>query len=436
MSEKIGLITSHYLYTPTKESIKRLGLEDSTLIAAYDDFSHIAQVYDAMADKVGGFLVSGQSAMLSIRLSEHAVTRPMISFQVDEPSLYKTILRLFLSKRTQRPERVVLDFLLPLGKGYTVREYIEWPNSHDIEKEINDFVRKAGISGPDGIEELTFRLLTDLWKRDAFDLVICQYSSLIPRLEEQGIPYVYPFLSDRQVEKLIQDLQVRVELEKLRSNLPASVLAASRLPSRLTEEGEKAMEKALQSYFKSHMLECLLQPCPEGLAAATTLQAVRYFTRRDTSGLESYLQERLPFEVSVGYGVGGTAQEALSNARTALHEARLYGGSFMKDETGALMGPLAAPQPAVTEGSGQTVGQVAKACGLSPQTVQKLMAGVRMSGVDKITSQELSQRLGSSLRNANRILNCLEQGGYARVVYTQTPNAKGRPGKVYELKLP
>lgn len=435
MTDKIGLITSHYLYEPTREALARLGLQDTTCIAAYDDFAHIAQVYDSMVDEVGGFLVSGQSAMLSIRMSEHRVLRPMISFQVDEPSLYKTILRLFLSKRSQKPERVVLDFLLPLGKGYTVKEYLEWPNSHDIEEEINNFVRKTGIAGADGIEELTFRLLVELWEQDAFDLVICQYSSLIPRLEERGIPYVYPFLSDRQIEKLIKDLQVRMELEKLRAGRPACVLAGPRLPSCMTEEGEKALSGALQSYFKSHMLECQPQRWDEGMAVFTTWQAVRYFTRRGAVGLEKYLSEALAFENVVGFGTGSTYQEALTNARTALQEARLYGGSFLKDETDVVVGPLAAPQPIVVENGGEAEGQIAKACGLSPQTVHKLIAGVRMSGVNKLTSQELSQRLGSSLRNANRILNCLEQGGYARVVYTQTPNAKGRPGKVYELKL-
>lgn len=435
MADKIGLITSHYLYTPTREALERLGLLDTTSIAAYDDFAHIAQVYDAMVDEVGGFLVSGQSAMLSIRMSEHRILRPMICFQVDEPSLYKTILRLFLKEPTQKPERVVLDFLLPLGKGYTVKEYLEWPNSHDIEEEINAFVRKTGITGADGIEELTFRLLTELWEQGAFDLVICQYSSLIPRLEEWGIPYVYPFLSDRQIEKLIKNLQVRVELEKLRAGRPAYVLAGARLPSCMTEEGGEVLANALQSYFQSHMLECTPQSWDEGVAVPTTWQAVRYFTRRDAVGLERYLSETLGFETVVGYGTGSGYQEALNNARMALQEARLYGGSFLKDETDTIVGPLAAPQPIVVESSGEAVGQIAKACGLSPQTVQKLITGVRMSGVNKITCQELAQRLGSTLRNANRILNCLEQGGYARVVYTQTPNAKGRPGKVYELKL-
>lgn len=435
MADKIGLITSHYLYQPTRETLSRLGLLDSTCIAAYDDFAHIAQVYDAMAEEVGGFLVSGQSAMLSIRMSEHKILRPMICFQVDEPSLYKTILRLFLNKRSQKPERVVLDFLLPLGKGYTVKEYLEWPNSHDIEEEINVVVRRTGITGPEGIEELTFRLLTELWEQDAFDLVICQYSSLIPRLEARGIPYVYPFLSDRQVEKLIKDLQVRMELEKLRDGRPAFVLAGTRLPSCMMEEGEEVFTTALQSYFRSHMLECRVRKWDEGMAVPTTWQAVRYFTRRGAVGLDRYLSEALGLETVVGYGTGSTYEEALTNARMALQEARLYGGSFLKDETDGLVGPLSAPQPIVVESSGEAIGQIARACGLSPQTVRKLITGVRMSGVNKITSQELAQRMGSSLRNANRILNCLEQGGYARVVYTQTPNAKGRPGKVYEMKL-
>ena len=47
--------------------------------------------------------------------------------------------------------------------------------------------------------------------------------------------------------------------------------------------------------------------------------------------------------------------------------------------------------------------------------------------------KELAERMGSTVRNANRIIQNLENGGVAKLAYTQTTNAKGRPVKVYEL---
>ena len=50
-----------------------------------------------------------------------------------------------------------------------------------------------------------------------------------------------------------------------------------------------------------------------------------------------------------------------------------------------------------------------------------------------MTSQDLSEHLGVTLRNANRILNQLEKEGAATMVYSHSSTSKGRPVKVYEL---
>ena len=83
----------------------------------------------------------------------------------------------------------------------------------------------------------------------------------------------------------------------------------------------------------------------------------------------------------------------------------------------------------------QGVGVIAKRCGLATLTVQKVAAIMKLAGSSKVTSQELANRFGVTVRNANRILSRLVEGGYARVAYFQATNSKGRPVKVYELTL-
>jgi predicted ArsR family transcriptional regulator len=63
------------------------------------------------------------------------------------------------------------------------------------------------------------------------------------------------------------------------------------------------------------------------------------------------------------------------------------------------------------------------------------MAYVKTTGTDKITTQELAQRFDITIRNANRILTNLCNGGVATLVYTQTTHSRGRPVKVYELNF-
>ena len=78
---------------------------------------------------------------------------------------------------------------------------------------------------------------------------------------------------------------------------------------------------------------------------------------------------------------------------------------------------------------------IAKKCKLSTITIQKLMTYQKLTGDNKVTTQELSSRFGVTIRNANRILQNLQKGGCASVVYTRTSNSKGRPTKVYELNF-
>ena len=48
-------------------------------------------------------------------------------------------------------------------------------------------------------------------------------------------------------------------------------------------------------------------------------------------------------------------------------------------------------------------------------TIQKLISIVKMNGSYEITTNELANHLGVTVRNANRILRNLENGGAARL---------------------
>nr|WP_276514570.1 winged helix-turn-helix transcriptional regulator [[Clostridium] scindens] len=59
----------------------------------------------------------------------------------------------------------------------------------------------------------------------------------------------------------------------------------------------------------------------------------------------------------------------------------------------------------------------------------------KMNGNTRLTTQELAERLGVSIRNANRILKNLKTGGIATLVYKQSSISKGRPINIYELNF-
>lgn len=431
---KIALITSHYLQRPTEDALARLSLECETLVRAYDDFEHIAKLYDSLADEVDGFLVSGLSAMTAIREQAKKTMKPMVTFQADTVALYKQLVMVFLENREQDSRRVVLDFLLPIEGGYTVQDFVACTDVDFINNAIRCWVQQVGAAN---VEQLILQRILELWDAGEIDLVICQYSSIVPELEARGIPYRYPFFSSSQLGQLIAELEANIELENLRTNLPAVIKVAPRRSGAATDEQMRDLEKVLKQFFDEHLVEGELEHSQDAFTLQTTLQAVRYLTNGGTACLlNAHLGDKRDFEISVGYGVGTTQRQAQRNAQAALRESVFIGGSFFRDEKDNLVGPLTSGTPMVIESRGlEGAGQIASASNLSSLTIQKLMTTIRMSGSNRTTTQELAGSFGVTVRNANRILSNLEKSGYARIVYAQNTNSKGRPVKVYELLL-
>ena len=435
MQYKIVVITSHYLHKPTQESLGRVSPDCEYIVVPYDNFEHIVEVYDRYASEADGFLVSGKSALSAIQMNTREVMKPMVPFQVDTAALYKELLHLVLKNREQDLNRVAMDALLPIQSGYTAADFLEIAEIDSVDERISHWIRLSNEQGMGGVEQSIAEKLIALWESGAIDLVICQYSSVIPALEKHGIPYRYPFLSDFRMGECVKELLVKIELEHLRAGLPAAVCVSPRRLSAASEYQMERLNDALQQFCREHLMNCEIRNDGGVYCADFTVQNVRYMTHNSvTCLLRTFLEEVLDFETAVGYGIGSSREQAASNAIAAMKEAAISGRSFIRDEAGNLIGPLDSEQQMVvsTRPMGD-VGEIARRCSLSTMTIQKLMTYIRMAGTNKTTTQELSRQFDVTIRNANRILSNLERGGCAKVIYSQTSSTKGRPVKVYEL---
>ena len=437
MQYKIVVITSHYLHKPTQESLRRVSPDCEYIVVPYDNFEHIVEVYDRYAAEADGFLISGKSALSAIQMNTRETLKPMVPFQVDTAALYKELLHLVLKNRQQDLRRVVMDALLPIEGGYTAADFLEIAEIDSVDVHITNWIRQSNTGGLGGVEQEIAEKLIELWESGTIDMVICQYSSVIPTLEEHGIPYRYPFLSDFHLGECVKELLVKIELENLRAGLPAAVCVSPRQPSAASEHQLEQLKEALHKFLREHLMNCEIRHEGATCYVDLTVQNIRYFTQNSVSCiLRAFLVETLDFETVVGYGIGSSREQAASNAVAALKEASLNGKSFIRDEAGNLIGPLDSERQMVvsTRPMGD-VGEIARRCSLSTMTIRKLMTHIRMTGTNKTTTQELSQRFDVTIRNANRILSNLEKGGCARIIYSQTSSTKGRPVKVYELNF-
>ncbi len=435
MSEQIVFITSHYLRQPMLQALERLKPECGCTVVTYDNFSHISQVYEQYADQADAFIVSGPSALAAIERTHPKLAKPIISFQIGTDALYKDILLLLTENRQLDLDRVALDFLLPMSGGYSVRDFLAITDLQSVDQRNHEWIRGCQQPSPMAAEDYIIRRIDQLWDADAFDLVICQYSSILPHLEERGIPYRCPFVSDSHLETLIGEVLAKLELKKLQDNLPAAVQISPVGTRANTPENMQALLQCLHQFMKDNLLDCMIQEADDAYYLLTSMQTLRYITDEfEICRLHAYCSAKLPFRVTVGYGIGSTVSHAFSNVNAAAKEARFSGSSYIKDASGHLIGPLSSENRMVIDTHAfPDVSHIAKRCRLSTMTVQKLLTNIQLSGSDKITTQELASRFSITVRNANRILTNLCRGGVARPVYTQTSSSRGRPVQVYEL---
>lgn len=438
MSVKIAIITSEFLRGPTKASLERLEQLDigcETLLLTYKSFAALPDLYDQYVQEVDGFLVSGQVTQAAIEGKKHMVRKPVLHFQADPAELYKSVLCYLLAHPGTDINRIILDFLLPLKGERSAEEFLYETKLPAMEAQISAWIGTMELNQLEQLETSIAEQIIDLWTAGKVDVVICLYSSITPLLRAHGIPYDCPRVEDAHLLDLIHRLQMKIELERLRAHMPVAISISP--CGKPTAEHMDALHQYLERFLHENLLECVLQDDPESCNIFTTVSVMHYLTDHCRScKLISCLRHELPFPTAVGYGVGSDISGARLNAQVARKEAEFAGKSFIRNEMGDLIGPLG------TEGSltvrcqnVQNAGKIARHCGLSTLTIQKVAASMKRSGSSKVTNQELANRFGVTIRNANRILNRLVEGGYARVAYVQASNSKGRPAKVYELTL-
>lgn len=435
MPIRLLFITSQYFYPFAVDSISRMNLPCETHVAVYNDFSHLLQVYQQQIDHFDACFVSGLSAKHAIELSFPNISKPLIAFQVAPDALHRDFLRLALEKHSLDFSRIVLDFLLPLGGGYTVYDYLDIESIDSVSDRTLEWMRSHGVYGPGGIEDYILSRIINLWNQQAIDLVVCQYSSLIPALKKLGIPFHCPFLSESSLLPLIEQVLLNIELTRLHDNNPAIVQIFPRHHSGIVQSQYDRLYQQVQSFVQTNLIACTAEASDGGCILTTSMHVLRALTNQfQTCPFSSFLAEKLDFPVAVGYGIGTTPLHAMNNSQIASKEAKLMGKSFVVDTNGSLIGPLNSSARMVLAPNSRTdISEIAKQCGLSAMTIQKLMTIVHLNGSNKITTPELARQMETTVRNANRIMLCLVRGGVASPVYTQPRQSRGRPIQVYTL---
>lgn len=163
---------------------------------------------------------------------------------------------------------------------------------------------------------------------------------------------------------------------------------------------------------------------------------------RETRGYKTIpiagdLEQKYGVSLSIGIGFGRSANEAGTNARIALRNAKDGGGSicFIVREDQSVIGPLQMSQPHEFDLSLIDAEFIRKAeeSGLTSKYLSKLVAHITRSGKIDFIATELSTVLGVTIRSTHRFLTAWLDAGLVQIVGEEKGRSRGRPKQIYRL---
>lgn len=333
--------------------------------------------------------------------------------------------------------RVILDFMIPLEIGVTANDYLNLMDSDYEQYPIDIWSKNLSKDSIKTLETQIVNEILRLWNMDAIDIVLCQYSNIVPILEKHNIPYEYAIETPVFLENVVKKFMYLISLDHMHENLPVMINVAASDNTLNTDKNIELITKHTNDFLSSNMINSAMHKNNASACAVITVDNLHQITNNEQNcNLSVYLDKHLDFEVSIGYGIGLNLDMAIKNSHTARREALLSGKSFIFTENGNLIGPLNSKACMVIENHAiYDIGKIAKNSSLSAVTIKRIISILKLTNSNMVTTQDLSSHLKSTVRNANRILKNLEKGGYAKITCTQTSNIKGRPTKVYELNF-
>lgn len=448
MEYKIALILKEHFRDKVNSYLKNKP-EDVTLdFYPYTTVREIQEIFLSIRDQYDGFYVSGLIPLQAIRILGDVGRDACIGYSaVNVENVYRALLRHIFEAGREFPDlsRIGIDFLTEddtleqlirtdrfAQAAYTYEQY--WGSLESVERIEEEELR---------VQEFYVKQC----RENKLDLIITYYYSVLERVREFGVECHYVYRGEwafwNQIEELKKSIYIKkadqhrnavihIDTEKARELYKDTYeifrLELTRLITRFNQQNLnpaifKASHDALELYMDYKTMEGLtdgFKSCP----------------------LLPFLQKEINFPGSIGYGIGNNIYQARLNAVNAARYGNNRTGSssssYLLDPEETLISLSARTTPSSGPAfsvSADTVSHIANRVKLSTGTIIRIAEVLNADNTSRITSQDLIDRLGISLRSANKFLSCLEKGGYASVCGQKREKGKGRPVNIYEIHL-
>ncbi|OIK13819.1 hypothetical protein BIV60_13325 [Bacillus sp. MUM 116] len=428
---KIGVITTPHSLEKIKQIEPMIRDQSELIFIPYRKISEIKDLYEQYQPFCDGFVFSGELGYKILSKNTTLLPTPTFYLDIPEGDFYKHLFSISNTNKNLNFSRVFIDFISEENDYMGLKGVLkadEFPYTNDLEFS-------------DGIYERTFEKHLTLWKQGKIDLSITRMSNVVDRLEESGIPYTFIFPSTESIVEQMKQIITEVQLAHLLDNQWAIGI--------ITIEGQDSMSdldfkqillhKALMEYNDQTNALSVIQKKHDCFEVITSYGELKDLTKQFTQcSVLEYLNRTLPFNTYIGWGIGSTLYQAKTSAENANKEAELHEISctYVITANEEIVGPLGEDNCIQINNTVEPqLEQLSEKLEISTLQIKKIMAVISKNQADELTADDLAYHLKITLRQANRILNKLEEKGAAHISYRKQEKLRGRPKKVYKLNF-
>ena len=429
---KIAIITSKPLHNFFKESLKDEMKKNTIDFYIHEEIVKTCEMYSEIEDKYDGFLTSGEIINGAIDKYVGSVKKPILSISSDLASYYEIFLKLIYKNKDLNFNRVYVDFLDWFPQSNSIVDYL---SNGTYGKLLYGFRKSLKERSLNDIVQTDRKVLDkhiNLWKEGKIDVSITRSSNILQKLDEENVNYIFLMPNKLHAIESFGRLMKEIELKKFQEN--SSVAIYMKVDEKYDLNN---VIKAIYEYRNISLTNLIINHYERNIEILSTYKEVLEMTNNlEECSLGKYIFDNTYYQIDIGYGIANTIYQAIKNSISAFKEAQNYSvpASFVHSDNGNVIGPLNSNNIKVINNIvTPQINNISKKTGLSTLTIQKLFSIKDKLEENEITISILSDYLGISHRNANRILSKLVEANVATILYTKQTATKGRPKKVFSF---
>lgn len=437
---KIAIINTSFFKKRIEDFTSSFKNEHKFETVIYKSVEEIPNILLEIEDDYEAFLINGDFAKNIINKTIEKFEKPVVFFNVEIVQYYHLILYQNIVNKVNF-DRMYVDFTPKKFQG-NIENYMLDFNLEKSEYSYFKFLEDLNID-----ELIAYRYnvadeVKKLWNEKKIDVVITRFSTIVEELEKLNIPVSFVYPSREYIENLIKKIIYKADLYYIYKDFPAHILITLRQDKTVTEDirelNQVNLKRELLEFRREKSITFKVEDFSDGVGVITTEDIVSKITEKYTQcQLKSYLEEKLDVEVNIGYGVGPNFKDALMKSHSSNQESKfsISNSSYLINANDELIGPLDSKNNiSISILPSREFSIRAKEIGISPKTLQRVLAVMKSLNSNEISSKELAEKMSVTTRFANKILSTLKKAGEAEE-YALDQSSSGRPAIIYKIHL-